>query len=366
MAFVFITTSALAVSSNNWIITAVEPAVKSRARPAIYESKVAWVERLSPTGFQEIVNVSEATLWNIPEFYIPAFSSTSLLRSELDGFNFTILVYDLASGQIWDLKDELPPCAYKLIDMYGDWVITHQNCVLEKDTIHGFNLQTNEYLTIAPYEDDLIGHELPTIDQNYVLWVDVDCCSSDIRMFDLDTRTTISVTNDGGYKTFPDKSGDWVVWSGGSSSDIFALNLLTTEQITITNDSAMQWYPRIDGDFVVWTDQRNDYGDIYGYNLTTRQQFPVATGDSTQINQAIHGSLVTWTEYRDETFYIHGFDMSTGEYSVIHEHPPETNIMEPSMVYGDRVVWRYELDLETYLYTAQRLQFQSYLPVLIR
>jgi hypothetical protein len=56
-------------------------------------------------------------------------------------------------------------------------------------------------------------------------------------------------------------------------------------------------------------------------------------------------------------------DMATGEYFDIHGHPPDTDIYEPSMVYGDRVIWRYDLNQETYLYTAKRLRFQSYLPI---
>ncbi len=356
------------LAGNSWVVSEVEPSSWVFRRPAIYRDRVAWVEfelDSSPAWKKEVstaISIFWPTPKNAPSLLLDIWSTKS---ESSPGFPYKAMVYDVVTGQLWDLKDELPPCTFQLIDIYGDWVITEMVCAPESsETIHGFNLLTNEYIKITPYEFGT-ANQRPSIDENYVLWTAIDCCSSDILMYDLDAQTTISVTNDGGSKHFPDKSGDWIVWSGGSSNDIYALNLATTEQITITNDPALQWYPRIDGDIIVWTDLRNDDGDVYSYDLSTRQEFPVATGEGTQNNQAIDGGLVTWTEYRDGIFYIRSLDLATGAYSDVHEHPPDTTILEPSMVSGDRVVWRYELALETYLYTAQRLQYQSYLPWLM-
>jgi beta propeller repeat protein len=362
------TVGAMAKSGVNWVVSEVEPASRPDDRPAIYGDRVAWVE-FQLTPFNDLGREpkrTEDTFWTTPPTDpLSLFDNWSSWPDLEIGFSYRVKVYDLVTGQLWDLIDDLPPCTYHLIDMYGDWVITEQVCLFETETIHAFNLQTNEYIKLTPYE---VGkrNQWPSIDGDYVLWTVTDCCGTDIRMFDLDARTTISVTNDGGSKFFPDKSGDWVVWSGSGTNDIYAYNLATTEKITITNDSPLQWYPRISGNIVVWTDQRNDYGDVYGYDLATRQEFTVAGGVGTQNNQAIDGSLVSWTDYRDETFYISALDMATGEYFEIHGHPPDTTIFEPSMVYGDRVVWRYDLNQETYLYTAKRLRFQSYLPVVTR
>lgn len=368
-----ITIGIIAGSGKNWITSPVEIANIPLGRPALYEDRVAWVDLGNSNqtkSTSEIVNpVSWGKFLPSPTLSVPV-QEWSLWPDSPTGY-MVVMVYDLVTGQIWDLSDDLPQCLLNFIDMYGDWVVTEQNCPLE--SIHGFNLQTNEYLAIAPYEGDLITHQLPSIDENYVLWVDVDgCCSSDIRMFDLDSHTTISVTNDGGggtnYEYFPDKSGDWIVWVSGGSFDIYAYNLTTTEKITITNDPARQWYPRIDNNIVVWTDERNDSGDVYGYDLELRQEFPVADGSGSQYSPSIQGGLVSWTEYQDDTLFIRGLDLGTGEYFDIFEHPPGTSLLEPSVAYGDRVAWQFDNYNEgmSYLYTAKRLRFQSYLPLVVR
>jgi beta propeller repeat protein len=190
--------------------------------------------------------------------------------------------------------------------------------------------------------------------------------------FDLSSRTTISITNDGGQNTeyWPDVSGDWVVWNNGSlqNGDIYAYNMVTTEHVTVTQDSFAQWYPKIDGDLLTWTDGRNGNLDIYGFDMQTRQEFPLVEGTNYQYGQDIDGDLLTWLEnIGGLTFRVNGQNLTTGETSIIYESIPWTEPYGPTFLSGNVVLWVFNEDFtQPRLYGAKRLTYQSYLPAIAK
>jgi beta propeller repeat protein len=200
-----------------------------------------------------------------------------------------------------------------------------------------------------------------------------DCCGWDLRHFDLDSRTTMTVTTDGALNTeyWPDVSGDWVVWNNGSSQngDIHAYNLVTTEHVTVTQDSAAQWYPKIDGDLLTWTDGRNGDLDIYGFDMQTRQEFPLVEGSNYQYGQDIDGNLLTWLENLDGglTYGVYSLNLDTDETAFIYGSPPQTLPYGPTFLSGNVVLWVFNENFsDTILYGARRMIYQSYLPAVAR
>lgn len=255
------------------------------------------------------------------------------------------------------------------IDMDGDWVVTSHDFI-PQNTVNAINLVTDEHVEVFPYPGFYTENLYPAIEGNSIVWMHYrPCCGWDLLHFDLDSRSTISITNDGWQNTeyWPDVSGDWVVWNNGSlqNGDIHAYNMATTEHVTVTQDSFAQWYPKIDGDLLTWTDGRNGNLDIYGFDMQTRQEFPLVEGTNYQYGQDIDGNLLTWLEnIGGLAFRVNGQNLTTGETSIIYESIPWTEPYGPTFLSGNIVLWVFNENFtQPRLYGARRLTYQSYLPV---
>jgi beta propeller repeat protein len=263
------------------------------------------------------------------------------------------------------------------VDMDGDWVVTSNNAPPDNpDTIHAINLVTDEHVVVAPFPGYFVNNEKPAIDGDNIVWMQYrQCCAWDLVHFDLQSRTTISITNDGwqNQEHWPDVSGDWVVWNNGSSQngDIYAYNMATTELVTVTQDADPQWYPKIDGNLLTWTDSRRgpQYRDIYGFDLKTRQEFPLVVSTQPAYAQDIDGNILTWYKSTNgPASQIYARNLDTGETTLIYETIPPSMPYGPTFLSGNTVLWVFAEEgnyTEPRLYGARRLTYQSYLPVLV-
>jgi beta propeller repeat protein len=302
-----------------------------------------------------------------------AISGNKVARkgSEFPGSHLVII--DLLDGSERHYGIDEYVAGIEWIDMDGDWVVTNNHAPpQDPHSVHAINLVTDEHVVVYPYPGFYVENYYPAIDGNNIVWMHYrPCCGTDLLHFDLDTRTTISITNDGTLNTeyWPDVSGDWVVWNNSSSQngDIYAYNMATTELVTVTQDPIPQWYPKIDGNLLTWTDGPSGGRDIYGFDLETRQEFPLVTGSNSQYGQAIDGNLLTWLEYVGGfTYRIYSRDLDTGETSFIYESIPWTEPYGPTFLSGNVVIWVFAENgdfTEPRLYGARRLTYQTYLPI---
>ena len=289
-----------------------------------------------------------------------------------------LVIIDLLDGSTRHYGVEEYVAGIRWIDMDGDWVVTENNVAPENpDTVHAIHLVTDEHVIVAPFPGYYVENRKPAIDGDNIVWMHYEpCCGWDLLHFDLDSRTTISVTTDGWQNTeyWPDVSGDWVVWNNGSSQngDIHAYNLVTTEHVTVTQDSAVQWYPKIDGNLLTWTDGRRgpEYRDIYGFDMETRQEFPLVAGSQPAYAQDIDGNILTWYEsINGPASQIYGRNLDTGETTLIYETIPPSMPYGPTFLSGNIVLWVFAEEgnyTDPRLYGARRLTYQSYLPTVAR
>lgn len=298
-----------------------------------------------------------------------AINGNKVARNSGDSPFGHLVIIDLLDGSERHYSLNEYPGAVDWIDMDGDWVVTRNN--YSQNSINALNLVTDEHVVVTP-PLGFVDHQLPAIEGNSIVWMyQRPCCGTDLLHFDLDSRTTISITNDGPLNTeyWPDVSGDWVVWNNGSSQsgDIYAYNMATTELVAVTQDSDPQWYPKIDGNLLTWSDGRNGNLDIYGFDMQTRQEFPLVEGANYQYGQDIDSNLLTWLENIGTlTFRVNGRDLSTGETSVIYESIPWTEPYGPTFLSGNVVIWVFNENFtQPRLYGARRLMYQSYLPVVV-
>jgi beta propeller repeat protein len=292
------------------------------------------------------------------------------------GFDFPgahLVIIDLLDGSIRHYGQNEYVAGIDWIDMDGDWVVTSHGTLPQK-TINAINLVTDEHVEVYPYPGFYVENYYPAIEGDSIVWMNYrPCCGTDLLHFDLSSRTTISITNDGWQNTeyWPDVSGDWVVWNNGSSQngDIHAYNMATTEHVTVTQDSFAQWYPKIDGNLLTWTDSRRgpQYRDIYGFDMETRQEFPLVVSSQPAYAQDIDGNILTWYEsINGPASRIYGRNLDTGETSLIYETIPPSMPYGPTFLSGNIVLWVFAEEgnyTEPRLYGARRLTYQSYLPV---
>jgi beta propeller repeat protein len=292
------------------------------------------------------------------------------------GFDFPgahLVIIDLLDGSTRHYGQDEYVAGIDWIDMDGDWVATSHNWRPD-NTINAINLVTDEHVEVYPYPGFYVENYYPAIEGESIVWMNFrPCCGTDLLHFDLDTRTTISITNDGTLNTeyWPDVSGDWVVWNNGSSQngDIYAYNMATTELVTVTQDADPQWYPKIDGNLLTWTDSRRgpQYRDIYAFDMETRQEFPLVVGDHPAYAQDVDGNILTWYEsVGGATYRIYGRNLDTNVTSLIYETTPISIPYGPTFLSGNIVLWVFAEEGNTAdprLYGARRLMYQSYLPI---
>lgn len=310
-------------------------------RPAIYENKVAY-----------IVDDYEELLFNL------------------------VAVQDLNTGETRVLADELPG-GTAAVSIYGDWIVTVHDAI--NDSLHAYNLLTDEDIVIDPGSQ--FDNYYPDIDSNRIVWVRVDgCCSSDILLYDLTTRTITPITDDGGanYEYETDISDDWVVWYQGiyPEVDVMAYNLTTGERLPITDQPGPQGQAHIDQNIVVWTDvvTLGYDADIMGYDLNTRQTFPVAVGPVWQGQPYVHDGLITWVQVLGQVDHnqIWGQDVGGSDRFLVYDDCPLYNYDCPTqnggpVSYSNLVVWIEDNSANNQLILtlrgARRLTQQTFLPL---
>ena len=191
-----------------------------------------------------------------------------------------------------------------------------------------------------------------------------------MRLFNLDSQTTISITNDFEQENYPDIGGEWVVWE--KARDIFAYNIQTSEQLTITHDGFAQQYPRVDSNLVVWEDNRNGNWDIYGYDLERRveQAVIVDAGDQYLPNPSgeflVFGHCMSAPNGCDEVNELRALDLRRGQIHVVYQYESVDESIESSFAEHHRgnIIWeRLAVNLDSQIRLAKRFDQQLYLPI---
>jgi len=119
-----------------------------------------------------------------------------------------------------------------------------------------------------------------------------------IRLFNLTTRETQTLSPDSGAEGNVAISGDGVVWvdHSDSTSDIMYRNIATGAIINITKNRGNAGFPSISGERIVWEDHRNGDSDIYLYDLSTGQETRVTDAPGDQVTPSISRNWIVWVD----------------------------------------------------------------------
>ncbi|MHC4460887.1 MAG: dockerin type I domain-containing protein [Planctomycetota bacterium] len=220
-------------------------------------------------------------------------------------------------------------------DIWGDWVVWHDNRDGDSYNIYGKNISSGEEIQIS----DSNTAFCPSIHNRLVVWQDKRNGDYDIYCYDLVTRTESPLYIAPDDQVNPSIYGDTVVWRTGqypSWPEIWGYSISESRAFLISGAPGNKWEPDVFRDVVVWGDYRNDNWDIYGYNLTTNNEFAIATGPAYQRSVAIYGNTVVYENWRSSE------NQGVGIYNLItqeHAYHPTPGDCEWLDIYDGIVVW---------------------------
>ena len=220
-------------------------------------------------------------------------------------------------------------------DIWGDWVVWHDNREGDGYNIYAKNLSSGEEIQIS----DSNTAFCPSIHSELVVWQDKRNGGFDIYRYNLVTRTESPLYIADGNQVNPSIYGDTVVWRTGqypSWPEIWGYSISESRAFLISGAPGNKWEPDVFRDVVVWGDYRNGNWDIYGYNLTTNNEFAIATGPAYQRSVAIYGNTVVYENWRSSE------NQGVGIYNLItqeHAYHSTPRDCEWLAIYGSIVVW---------------------------
>lgn len=292
-----------------------------------------------------------------------------------------VIIKNLETGLLQDLGNSLPCPTIGTgrgdLALYGEWLVGSFTCDYPNSyEIHAFNLNSQELIMIPtpsglPPEQTYASE--PAIYGQYIVWQQEDWTvgRSDIFLFDLQSRTSISLTQTLSpiIEVHPEIYQDWVAWNTldlASGDNFIALyNLSSSEQITIPLAFSYDTEVSVDSQYVVWTDFRNgnNNADVYGYDLISQQEFPIITAPAHQGEALVRDEVVFyWGQGQPDALYVHHLD--TQETYLLFQPPPQTSIVHHKAIDENFVIWiNSTVGPEDIIYGAQQLPERFFLPI---
>jgi hypothetical protein len=214
-----------------------------------------------------------------------------------------IYLYDIASR---DKHVILPGAQYRDPDIWGDYVVCVEDVASDAgpnaSKIVLYNLTTAETTVIAPGDKD---NEHPRIDGGKVVWSSGDVWTAgtaatwtttyQIRLYDLGTSETTTITSDEAGNLNPSIGGDLVVWQTWTPSSVKGYSISSDQTFYVSSerggDTARE--PEVDGTRVAWWGSKGLY---YAVPSGEAAKFPdVPTGHHylTAIENAAAQNIMT-------------------------------------------------------------------------
>jgi beta propeller repeat protein/parallel beta-helix repeat protein len=219
-------------------------------------------------------------------------------------------------------------------DIWGDWVVWHDNREGDGYNIYGKNISSGVEIQIS----DSNTAFFPSIHNRLVVWQDKRNGDYDIYCYDLVTRTESPLYIAPDNQVNPSIYGDTVVWRTGqypSWSEIWGYSISESRAVMISGAPGNKWEPEVFKDVIVWGDYRNSNWDIYGYDLNSKREFAIATGPAYQRSVAIYGNTVVyenWQSIKNQGVGI--YNLNTQE----HAYHPTPDDCDWLAIFGTIVV----------------------------
>jgi beta propeller repeat protein len=173
----------------------------------------------------------------------------------------------------------------------------------------------------------------PALCGSLVVWTDTNN-NSDVYAKQLPDGPVIPVAASPAVEAYPDCDAGRVVYMYapvGVQSDIRLYDVGSGQTTTVSDQPWNEWRPAISGNRVVWQALTSDI-QIYGKNLDTGENFVVSEGPDSQTAPVISGSTVAWQDNRSGTPQIWWRDLATTMPQIPVDSTLKGRQEEPSLV----------------------------------
>jgi len=162
-------------------------------------------------------------------------------------------------------------------------------------------------------------HVDPVLCGSVVAWTESRNGSSNVYARDLAGGSEIGVATSSATEAYPDCDAGRVVYMRSSATEWAGIRLYDVssgQTTTVTDKSWNEWRPAISGNRVVWQawpNQADPSSDIQirGKDLNTGDSFDVTNGPGNQTSPVISGSVVAWEDARDPETRMWWRDLAT-------------------------------------------------------
>jgi hypothetical protein len=186
-----------------------------------------------------------------------------------------------------------------------------------------------------------------------------------IRVMDLTTKQSTTISSSPYSQNLPDTDGQTVVWMDARATkksdvaskydqydvdfDIYAAKLSDKKEFLVFQGPKLQNRPKVAGDVIVWADYSDaknkddlEAGNVSMYRISTGKVSVVSNAHSAQHYPDTDGKTIVWVDYRNEpdpqgfNSDIYGYDVASSREFVI-ANAPDTE-QDPHVV-GNTVVY---------------------------
>ncbi|PIZ98368.1 MAG: hypothetical protein COX77_04745 [Candidatus Komeilibacteria bacterium CG_4_10_14_0_2_um_filter_37_10] len=129
-------------------------------------------------------------------------------------------------------------------------------------------------------------------DNDRIVWQDDSSKLNEIYTYDLATKKTKILIQNGLNHYFPTLSAQHVAWD--SNNAIYVFNLLDNSLQVVGSNNYANFNSDLDGQNVVYQSYRGGNYDIYLYNLQTRSEVQITNSPADDEVPQLDGQVVTW------------------------------------------------------------------------
>ena len=121
-------------------------------------------------------------------------------------------------------------------------------------TVLAYNVHVRAETDITKVTTNSYEDSFPCVKGDYLVWQAYEGGDWEIKLYDIETKETLTITENDYNDISPKTDGEYVVWFGACNQggEVFQYNIATRETNKITNDTNVDSPPRIASGRVVW------------------------------------------------------------------------------------------------------------------
>lgn len=177
--------------------------------------------------------------------------------------------------------------------------------------IMAFDLHSGGILRLT---DDLWDGTNPQLDGDRVVWTSAETGEATLVLHDLTTSITRALPETFGPQGSPSIAGNWIAYRGGegSGAEIYLYDVAENSTRRLTTDTYGQANPQTDGEHVVFeTHPASGRSEVFVYDIDSGETKRLSPAGGAAVLPRVSSGMVTWNEARGSRQIAVLYDLET-------------------------------------------------------